>query len=72
MGLTYNQRERLDKWAAGIAAIVTGALVFAAYAFATFETKEHADERKADISQRLDRIEIKQDRIETKLDAVLK
>ena len=40
---------RPEQWIAWIAATATAAVTIAAYAFATFETKEHAQETKADI-----------------------
>jgi uncharacterized protein Yka (UPF0111/DUF47 family) len=67
MTLNREQRERLDKWAAFFAATVSAALTVAAYAYATFETKEHAVERKKDITERLDRIESKQDKLIDKI-----
>lgn len=51
-----------EQWIAWIAATGTAALTMAAFAYSTFETKEHSAENKTDIVSRLDRIEEKLDR----------
>lgn len=53
----------VEQWIPWIAATATAALTMAAYAFSTFETKEHAAENKGDIVHRLDQIDAKLDRV---------
>lgn len=54
-------RFKTETWVAWIGATVAAALTMAAFAFATFETKEHSKEVKEDIAERLTRIESKID-----------
>lgn len=54
---------KAEQWIAWILATATAALTMAAYAFTTFETKDHSKEIKSDLSERLNRIDQKLDRI---------
>jgi hypothetical protein len=49
------------QWISWMGATIVTILGFAAFAYATFETKDHAIEVKGDTVQRLDRIESKLD-----------
>lgn len=65
------KQPSLVQWISWIVATATAALTMAAYAFTNFETKEHAKEVKSDIAERLQSIEKKIDRVDTKLDSAL-
>lgn len=61
-------KERItSSWLKFLAGAILGAMSAGAgvvsYAYTTFETKSAAIEKKADITQRLDRIETKLDRV---------
>ena len=51
------------QWVAWIGATLSAVLVASAFAFTTFATKEEAKESKADLTQRLSRIEDKLDQV---------
>lgn len=50
-----------EQWIGWILATATAAMTMAAFAYATFETKDHAKEIKEDVATRLSRIENKLD-----------
>lgn len=52
---------KTEVWLAWIGAIAVGTMALAAFAFTTFETKDHAEEVKQDTTSRLTRIEDKLD-----------
>lgn len=54
-----------NAWVAWIGAVIGAVSVGCAFAFTTFETKDHVKELKEDIVQRLVRIENKQDQLIT-------
>lgn len=55
-----------EVWISWVVATATAALTMSAFAYSTFETKEHALERKQDILKRLESIEGKVDLIVSK------
>jgi sensor domain CHASE-containing protein len=56
----------IEKWVSWIIATATAALTMAAYAFTTFETKDHAKEVKDDLTKRLEKMDSKLDILLTK------
>lgn len=53
----------ISQWVQWLAATAAAAISMAAYAFATFDTKDHVIEVFIQVEKRLDRIEAKLDRI---------
>lgn len=57
------KNPKLETWVSWLAATLVAALTLSAFAFTTFQTKDDAKESKADLVQRLDRMEHKIDNI---------
>lgn len=62
---------RTEQWIAWIAAMVTAAVGAMAFAYSTFETKDHANETKRDTTDRLVSIENKVDKLDNKIDKLV-
>jgi len=58
--------KSLGPWLGGISAMIAGAMALVSWSYETFETKEIARERQAEIARRLERIENKIDAIRTR------